>query len=218
VTVIPGNHDIYVRLLRDPGAMRWREYMAPGGDGAQIEANDAAQFPFVRRFGRVALIGVNSAVPMPPIMAAGRVGHEQRVRLATVLDALGRERLVRIVLIHHPPLPGQAPWSRGLRDAVELKEILTAYGAELVLHGHNHTNTLEACHRMGTPVPVIGIASASIGRPYKDEPLGRYNLIRIQHDEGGNRIEIIGRGLAEPGGAVIELERRWLDAHAPVAI
>ncbi|MET0569308.1 MAG: metallophosphoesterase [Hyphomicrobiaceae bacterium] len=217
VSVIPGNHDIYVRLPRDPGAMRWRDYMTSNAEGVQLGASNAVDFPFVRRFGNVALVGVNSAVPMPPIIAAGRVGHEQRARLAYALDALGREGLVRIVLIHHPPLPGQAAWSRGLRDAAELKQILTTHGAELVLHGHNHTNTLAACHWKNSPVPVVGIASASIGRAYKDEPLGRYNLIRIQFDEGGHRIEIIGRGLTEPGGGVVELERRWLDTRAPVA-
>ena len=64
-------------------------------------------------------------------------------------------------------------------------------------------------------MPVVGVASASMGRAYKDEPLGRYNLIRIQHDKNSHRIEIIGRGLAEAGGGVVELERRWLDAHVP---
>ncbi len=218
VTVIPGNHDIYVRLLRDPGAMRWRDYMTSNVEGLLVvDANNAVGFPFVRRFGNIALIGVNSAAPMPPIIAAGRVGHEQRARLADALDALGREGLVRIVLIHHPPLPGQAPWSRGLRDAAQLEQILNTHGAELILHGHNHTNTLAACRWKSASVPVVGIASASIGRAYKDEPLGRYNLIRIQLDEGGHRIEIIGRGLTEPGGGVVELERRWLDTRASVA-
>lgn len=214
VTVIPGNHDIYVRLLRDPGALRWRDYMVSNGEGAPFVGDVKAKFPFVRRFGSVALIGVNSAVPMPPIIAAGRVGRHQMARLAAVLDALGREQIVRIVLIHHPPLPGLAPWVRALRDAEELQSILITHGAELVLHGHNHTNTNTFLYSRDMPVPVLGIASASMGRLYKDEPLGRYNLVRIERHDSQHRMEIVGRGLAEPGGPVVELERRWLDLPA----
>jgi 3',5'-cyclic AMP phosphodiesterase CpdA len=215
VTVVPGNHDIYVRLLRDPGVMRWRDYMTSNADGAPFAVNSSAGFPFVRRFGRLALIGVNSAVPMPPVIAAGRVGHEQLARLGDILAVLARQRLVRVVLIHHPPLPGQAPWSRALRDAAELEQVLAMHGAELILHGHNHTN-MVAVHRLGERrVPVVGIASASIGRPYKNEPLGRYNLLHIALTDAGHRIEVVGRGVAEPGGAVVELERHWLDVATP---
>ena len=214
VSVVPGNHDIYVRLLRDPGAMRWRDYMAPNAGGAQFSPDGETGFPFVRRFGQVALVGVNSAVPMPPVIAAGRIGRGQLAHLADMLDTLGRERLVRVVLMHHPPLPGQAPWLRALRDAAGLAQVLAEHGAELVLHGHNHTNTLASYPWRSTPVPVVGIASASAGRPHNDEPLGRYNLVRIHLGDAKHRIEITGRGLAEPGGQVVELDRRWLDAGA----
>lgn len=217
VTVIPGNHDIYVRLPRDRGVMRWHEYMAPNEDGKPFGSCGIASFPFVRRFGRVAIVGLNSAVPMPPVIAAGRLGHEQLARLADILDALARQRLVRVVLIHHPPLPGQASWSRCLWDAVALERVLVTHGAELVLHGHNHKNMSTTRRWREIPVPVVGIASASIGQSYKDEPLGRYNLVRIEFSEVGHRIGIVGRGLVEPGGAVVELERRWLDASAAVA-
>ena len=46
-------------------------------------AVDGAPFPFVRRRGPLALIGVSSAVPTPPLMATGRLGRAQ-------LDALDR--------------------------------------------------------------------------------------------------------------------------------
>lgn len=214
VTVVPGNHDIYVRLMRDPGAMRWRAYMLPNAEGKRFVAEAQGSFPFVRIFGRIALVGVNSAVPMPPVIAAGRIGREQLMRLGVILDDLGRERFIRVVLIHHPPLPGQASWSRGLRDATALERVLEAYGAELVLHGHNHRHMLTWLRRRGGAVPVVGIASASIGRAHKDEPLGRYNLLRIQYSGEQHRIELVGRGLADPDGPVVEVERRWLEAPA----
>ena len=40
--------------------------------------------------GKVALIGVNSAVVTPPLMAWGEVGAAQRERLGRLLDKLGQ--------------------------------------------------------------------------------------------------------------------------------
>lgn len=62
VTVVPGNHDIYVRMRRDPGTARWQPYMQANADGAGYGEPGHA-FPFVRRFGQIALVGVNSAIP-----------------------------------------------------------------------------------------------------------------------------------------------------------
>eukprot|EP01034_Spumella_vulgaris_P007278 gene7278-9270_t len=57
VTVIPGNHDVYVATLWREGLGRWGAYMA--GDG-QPPATDFGVFPTVRRRGPVALVGLNS--------------------------------------------------------------------------------------------------------------------------------------------------------------
>jgi 3',5'-cyclic AMP phosphodiesterase CpdA len=176
----------------------------PGRQGS------GAGFPFVRILGRVALVGVNSALPTPPAMAWGRVGREQLARLAGVLDRLGAEGLFRLVLIHHPPLPGQASRSRGLIDAEAVEQVLQRHGAELVVHGHNHRNMLAWRPSGSGMVPVVGAPSASLGQPHRHEPLARYNLFRINTEAGA--IELVGRGLAEPEGRVVEIERRRL-AH-----
>ena len=80
VTVVPGNHDIYVRMLRDPGAMRWHDYMRSNVEGLLVvDANDAVSFSI-----RAPLRQYRAdrrqfcQFHMPPILAAGRVGHEQR--------------------------------------------------------------------------------------------------------------------------------------------
>ena len=101
VTVIPGNHDIYSSLHGDIGIGRWADYM--GGDA------DTHAFPFVRRIGPLALIGLNSAVETPPFVAAGRLGPDQIEVTRDLLERLGDEGLIRVVLIHHPPLAGLAP-------------------------------------------------------------------------------------------------------------
>jgi len=214
VSVIPGNHDIYGRLRRDPGTDRWAAYIASCAEGTEWTGG-AAGFPYVRMLGDVALIGVNSAVVTPPLIAWGEVGAAQRERLGRLLDKLGQAQLFRMVLIHHPPLPGQAKTTRGLRDAAALEDVLTRHGAELVIHGHNHLNMLAWRRSASGPMPVVGAPSASLSRPHKHEPLARYNLYRIEGPPW--RIELIGRGLAEPGGGIVELERRMLAVHEPAA-
>jgi hypothetical protein len=105
-------------------------------------------------------------------------------------------------------LPGQSVPSRKLLDAEAMQQVLSEHGAELVLHGHNHTNTTAFCSSGEATIPVIGIASASLGRRYHDEPLGRYNLYRIAVGSGAPEIVLTARGLADPDGPVVELERR----------
>jgi len=207
VTVIPGNHDIYSRIGGDPGTRRWAPYMVSDLQGADF-AHHAVDFPFVRVLGQVALVGVNSAVPTPPLMAWGRIGRDQLAALAETLASLGGADLFRVVLIHHPPLPGQTSRARGLQDAAALEAVLARHGAELVIHGHNHINMLAWGTGPSGRFPVVGAPSASLGRRHRHEPLGRYNLYRIEPAE--RSIAVVGRGLAEPGGPVVELERRAL--------
>ncbi len=213
VTVVPGNHDIYTSLRRDPGIARWADYMRPDAWGEKYAPHAPARFPFVRRVGPVALIGVNSAVETPPFVAAGKVGSRQRGALAALLPQLAAEGLIRVVLIHHPPLPGQAPPRRALRDASALSQILAEHGAELVLHGHNHVDSHMVFARLpevgGSGIPVIGVASGSIARAHKNEPLGRYNLLRISRsDDGRAIIECTTRGLDAHDNAIVQVARR----------
>ena len=53
VSLVPGNHDAYVSAARNLFAETWGSYLA--GDDAR---DDNAIFPFLRRRGPVALIGV----------------------------------------------------------------------------------------------------------------------------------------------------------------
>jgi 3',5'-cyclic AMP phosphodiesterase CpdA len=223
VTVIPGNHDNYSRIGRDPGTRRWTAYMSSDAKG-RAYAGDGAGRPFVRVLGEVALIGVDSTLPTPPLLAWGLVGAAQLARLKGILEHLRSEGLFRLVLIHHPPLPGQADPARALRDAADLEAVLERAGAELVIHGHNHRNMLAWLPRTPSPAEwdgkgagrtaVVGAPSASLGRSHGREALARYNLYSIAPDPAPGReawhVELVGRGLAEPGGPVVELERRQL--------
>ena len=216
VTVVPGNHDIYTRMDNHPGVELWHDYMASDAFGASVPGvgRTARGFPFVRRVGVAALVGVNSAVETRPFSAKGRVGREQLEGLEQVLHALEASGLARIVLIHHPPLPGLAPKSRALKDAEELAGVLSRAGAELILHGHNHRDTLSCGYGPKVKIPVLGIASGSAGRPHNDEPMARYNLVDVRMTDGARVIEVTGRGIVAEGGGVIELDRRVLAYEA----
>ena len=214
VTVVPGNHDIYSTLRGDTGIERWGDYMRADGFGTRFAAKPATLFPFVRRIGPVALIGLNSAVQTPPFVAAGEVGKAQLEVLDALLPRLEAEGLLRVVLIHHPPLPGQAPPRRGLRDAEALSRVLARRGAELVLHGHNHrdmhTDFARLAETGGGSIPVIGVASSSIGRVHKGEPLARYNLLRMARIDNRVQIECVTRGLEAGATAVVQIGRRLI--------
>src|ERR1700733_7775372 len=87
VTVIPGNHDAYVRSTQHRFAETLGRYL--DGDEAP---NAGAAFPFLRRRGPLALIGLSSAVPTAPLMATGWLGRTQFDALERMLTRLSAEQ------------------------------------------------------------------------------------------------------------------------------
>jgi 3',5'-cyclic AMP phosphodiesterase CpdA len=209
VTAIPGNHDAYVRLHPKAGTHHWRPYMEANPAGQALFATPEERFPFVRRFGDVALVALSSAIPTMPFIAAGKVGSPQRELLGEALDALKAEGLFRVVLIHHPPLRVQAGWHRGLRDAGKFKKILRRHGAELVLHGHNHAQTVLELPTETGPAIIVGVPSASEAVEGR-APAARYNQYAIARQARGWRVEMLGRSVGGPPEHVWESERRLL--------
>jgi len=209
VTAIPGNHDAYVRLHPERGTGHWLPYMQANDAGEALIRTPPTGFPFIRRFGDVGLVALSSAIPTMPFMAAGRLGSAQRALLGVALEELGRQGLFRVVLIHHPPLLGQSSWPRGLRDAKAFSAILKEKGAELVLHGHNHEQTVRELDTVSGPVFVVGVPSASEAVEGRI-PAARYNEYRIGKIEGGWRCEMVGRAVTDTASHVWECEHRVL--------
>ena len=114
-----------------------------------------------------------------------------------------------MVLIHHPPLPGQASWRRGLRDAGRTTRVLKQNGAELVLHGHDHQQTVHEIETVSGPAFVIGVPSASEAVEGR-APAARYNEYCIGRNGNGWKVEMIGRSVAAAPEHVWESERRVL--------
>jgi 3',5'-cyclic AMP phosphodiesterase CpdA len=189
VTAVPGNHDAYVRATRHLHQRDWAAFMR--GDGAA--ASGLATFPFVRRRGPLALIGVSTALPTPPLMATGRLGARQLGALDRLLPQLGAEGACRVLLIHHPLQSGADRWQKRLTDAPALRDLLRRHGVELVLHGHDHRHSLTWFDGPEQPFPAVGVPSASAGSLSRRDPAA-YNLLFIDRDNGW-RIAMATRGL-----------------------
>jgi 3',5'-cyclic AMP phosphodiesterase CpdA len=201
VSVIPGNHDAYVRASFRYMAATASPWMA--NDGAS-----AATFPYVRRRDGVALIGLSSGVPTAPLLASGVLGEAQVAAFRTVLRELKAEGAPRVVMIHHPPVVNGASFGRGLRDAAAFEAAIQAEGAELVIHGHNHRQSVRRIKGPDGDVPVVGVASAS-AVPGSPKHMAQWHMYEISGKAGAARVTMKVRSLLASGAigdvAAVEL-------------
>jgi len=156
ISLIPGNHERYVRANWDATLGLWCDYL-----GCATEEG----FPTLTACGPVAVIGVNSAVPTAPFLATGRVGQRQLGALRSLLQETGSQGLFRLVMIHHSPLLKGHSRRKHLTDASALTRLLADVGAELVVHGHGHVENIGSIETPGGAIPVLAAPSASrVGR------------------------------------------------------
>jgi len=200
VTVIPGNHDVYIRAVEQMPADFWGDYMR-GDDGLD-------RFPFVRRRGNVALIALSTGVPTGPFMAKGWLGTRQLSRLSEILEQT--RGAFRVVLIHHPPHTPLRRYLRRLVDAPALRRVLADKGAELLLHGHDHRSYVDLLDGpRGRKIPAVGVPSASADAPHGDEDGAGYYLFTIDGTDGRWRCDMRPR-MRGSDGTIRDGERRTL--------
>jgi len=202
VSMVPGNHDAYVRATRHRGSEIWGDYHR----GDRTGTTDTAAFPFVRRRGPLVLIGVSSAVPTPPLMATGRLGQAQRAALDRILSELSGGPAFRVLLIHHP-LTSDSRHKR-LTDSDAVLALLRRHGADLVLHGHDHVHSTMWFDGPHGRIPAIGVPSAS-SVAHGRIPAAAYNLFNIEREGERWRCEQVVRGFGE-GDEIQELRRARL--------
>jgi 3',5'-cyclic AMP phosphodiesterase CpdA len=195
VSYVPGNHDAYVPVPFERGLGHFADYMRGemrlGADG------DDMSFPYVRLRRNIAIIGLNTGQPQALHRASGSLGAEQLRDLEIILVDTKQRGYCRVILIHHPPLPGLAPQRRGLTDAEEFTEVIKRAGAELVLYGHNHQMKMDHVEGPAGRIPVMGVASASM-RQTEHHPAASWRLFAIDRAKGKWQIRA--------------MERRWSDA------
>lgn len=198
ISVIPGNHEAYVRLPFDRSIGLWREYLTGDPETRDWFASGESPFPYVRIRDGIALIGLSSSVPSPPMMAYGRLGRSQIERLGVILRRLAKDDLYRIVMIHHPPISASAARWNHLLDEKALQAVLRKNGAELILHGHLHRRSIRYLEGPNGLTPVVGVPSASL--VFKENrPSAAYNIYMIDRSGPETSLEITTRSLKPTG-------------------
>jgi len=194
VTVVPGNHDTYVRTDWHQTFACWVDYMVSDPPYRQTGPVGGLTdlFPTLRIRGRIALIGVSSAHPSAPHLAVGGIGVPQLERLAALLKQTADRGLFRIVSIHHPPIAGIVSRRKHLTDRSALLRVISRFGTELILHGHGHRahyNELVTQHGIAG---VIAVPSAS-ALGLRGADVARYNCYNVNRSDSGWQLEIIPR-------------------------
>lgn len=189
VGVVPGNHEAMVPGFSDRMTRHWSGYVR-GDDGRP-------GFPWLRRRGGVALIGLSSAAATLPFMATGTIGDAQLAAVAGLLAETAREGLCRVILIHHPPTPITRR-RKSLTDRAALCRVIAAEGAELVLHGHTHRADLSWIDTAAGRIPVIG-APASGMRPGSGHDEGAWRRLEISRHAVGWRLFLRERRVGVDG-------------------
>jgi 3',5'-cyclic AMP phosphodiesterase CpdA len=200
VTVVCGNHDAYVPGSLAKALDQWQPWVA-GDDGRLVCGSE--DFPTLRRRGPVSLIGCNSARATMPFLATGFFRGGQANRLGAILDKEGLEGRFRVVLIHHPPVRGATGRSKRLNGQSLFRRVIAQHGAELVLHGHTHLNTVHHIPGPDGPVPVVGVPSgAQAPLAAMRKPAARYNLFDIAKTNEGWSVGMEEYGYDGPGSQV----------------
>jgi 3',5'-cyclic AMP phosphodiesterase CpdA len=192
VTVVPGNHDIYL-----PSIQRDRRFPHHFSRFIQSDlpelARDlpAGRFPCVKLRGGVAVIALSSAVPRPPFVAAGYLGQEQLEAFGAVLAHPEVQRRTPIVLLHHPPIDNRPPMVQlrdGLVDGAALLTALMQIPRGLVLFGHLHVRARRRLDTRTGTLEVIGASGAALDHSNNAVRAG-FNLYEIEDDGRVGRVE-----------------------------
>ncbi|MBQ27905.1 MAG: metallophosphatase [Nitrospiraceae bacterium] len=210
VTIIPGNHDAYVEADWDSTLALWIPYMGSDIAGVAGGCERQACFPSLRVRDSVAFIGLSTAHPSAPFLATGSIGHSQLQALERVLVETGERRLFRIILLHHPPIPGTVPWRKQLTDHASFRSVVARCGAELVLHGHAHCTSIRQIVAQGRIVPAIGVPAAS-ARSHHPDRGAQYHLYRLTRQVSTWSIQLSVRGYSPA-------EQRFMELGTPIAL
>lgn len=208
VTVIPGNHDIYLPSIHRE--RRFPHHFEPfvRSDLPEFAVDlPAGPFPSVKLRGPVAIIGLSSGVPRPPFVAAGYLGEPQISALERILAHPEVARRTPVILVHHPPVDRRSRLAHlrdGLVDAVPLMRALAALERGLLLFGHLHVRRRCAVRTIAGRLEVVGASGAALDHADPAIRAG-FNVYEVGDD---GRVLAIGARVIDPSGRTLR--------HAPV--
>lgn len=198
LSVIPGNHDAYVRQAT---RRRWFE-AALGPVLGQAEL----RWPRAQRVGEVLLVSTSSAVPSPWGCAWGRLGAAQ---LAAADELLAADAATRVVLVHHPPVlaSGQPDrrWRRNL-DWEPLLALCARRGVDMILCGHTHRPFRRRLERGWV------FCAGSTTDPPREGRVGERAVYNRYRFEAGRLVGLEVRGFDPARGEFVRLSEEALSA------
>jgi 3',5'-cyclic AMP phosphodiesterase CpdA len=206
VTIVPGNHDLYTR-----GAMRDRRFTTFFDRWMQSDLPELAadlplgRFPVVKLRGPLAFIGLSSAVPRLPLVAAGELGRAQIEAFDRILAHDEVKRRTPIVALHHPvhnPASRIKTLVEGLRDADDLVEVVRHLPQGLFLHGHLHKRIQRTVATLSGKVLSVGATSASLEHENEHKMAG-FNL--YEFDGAGGLLDVEAH-VFDPGKESFRIE------------
>jgi 3',5'-cyclic AMP phosphodiesterase CpdA len=204
VTVVPGNHDIYLpRILYERRFPRYFGQYLHSDMPALARDLPAGPYPCVKLRGPVAIIAVSSGVPRPPFVASGSVGAEQLAACATLLAHPEVMRRTPVILIHHPPVDGRSRLAQlrdGLVDGAAFRRLVAPLTHGLVLFGHLHVRVRCRLPTVAGSLAVIGASGAALDHA---DPRVRAGFNRYEIDNEG-RLAAIEAHVLDPEGSAFE--------------
>jgi len=185
VTVVPGNHDIYLASIQ-------RDRRFPQYFGKLLVSDlpeyavqlPAGPYPCVKLRGPAAIIGLSSAVPRPPFVSSGNVGVVQLEALEKILAHPEVARRTPVILIHHPPIDRRmrlAQLRDGLVDAASVRSSLAPLSRGLVLFGHLHVRVRAKIRTTSGVLDAVCASGAALDHPDPSIRAG-FNLYEIDDD------------------------------------
>ena len=185
VTVVPGNHDIYLASIqRDRRFPQYFDKFLVSDLPEYAIQLPAGPYPCVKLRGPVAIIALSSAVPRPPFVSSGNVGNLQLAALVKILAHPDVARRTPVILIHHPPVDQRirlAQLRDGLVDALSLCNALSPVSHGLVLFGHLHIRVRCKLLTASGALDVVCASGAALDHPDPAIRAG-FNLYEIDSD------------------------------------
>ena len=187
VSVIPGNHDVYTR--GSASKRRFEHYFAKymQSDLPQYGVDHfGARYPFVKLRGKLAIIGLSTAVPRGPLVAAGRFGSAQIDQLGKLLDDPQVRDRGKVILQHHPAHNVRnrvIAYLEGLHDSKNMLRTLKRLEHGLIMHGHSHIRVHRTVPTEVGTIDVVGATSASLLSSHPHRHAG-FNLYEFADDTG----------------------------------
>jgi 3',5'-cyclic AMP phosphodiesterase CpdA len=204
LTVVPGNHDMYL-----PSLVRRRRFPHHFGHFLRSDLPHlsldlpAGRYPCVKLRGPVAIIALSSGVPGPPFVSSGYLGPEQLAAFEAVLAHPEVTRRTPVILVHHPPLDRRARLARrldGLVDAAAFRRSLGDLARGLVLFGHLHRRVRYRLPTAAGALDIVGASGAALDHPDRSVRAG-LNRYDIGADGAVERIEAL---VLDPAGGALQ--------------